>query len=936
MASRDEDFGADLAPTEGSDAIWSPSGSAVARDWRSLYEQEHARAERERSRADAAEARCEELRWAEVAARTDAGSWKSRFRKCRSKLTEAEQETKDLRRAWKEMPSLHVELSCLERLLYEADVASSESSTIEALGNAVLRLRMAVSTSEPRESKSRSRSGATRQVGTLPESPQGLKDTIQWLRTELGRLRNENTKLQAASEAREHRIGFLEHEARQARKDLEREEAHKDTIRMLSRENIELRSERRRLQDQRDTVRRLSSDLYRVNIALEVSETRNGRLKAKLAKVIAEKKTSSRPIAGTQLRVVLRRSWRQKQTIKSQSKEIRRLRGAVRASEAKKGILTAKIAKLIRAGKTHSKPIAGPQLRVALRRSWRQKQTIKSQSKEIRRLRRAVRASEAAKAQAARHRAARETLTRALSDRTAELRVALRRSRRQKNTIRALLKGLRRLRKNAKASQGRIEKLEMQYAKLRASAAVLQKALFGSRSEQQEKPRSERKRGQQPGAPGHGRTQRPALEEKKEERNPPRNARVCSSCGKPYAMNGERSSTIIEIAVKAHTRRIVRPRWRRGCGCTSSPLEVIAPPVPRLFPRTPYGTSVWASVLFERYACLRPLHRVSAWMSDQGLPISPGTLADSVPRFLPLFERLDQAIRTRQNTAAVRHGDETGWRVQSLSEADRTSRAWLWTSVSDDAVYFHIDPSRNAKVAHRLFGATTCTLFLVCDRLSTYKTMARELDGAVILCWCWAHQRRDFIHGAAGQPRLTHWCQKWIEHIASIYKLNEARLAHYDPALERQTAAFAVAQAALEAEVERLFAHAEQELDALPAGARETKALRSLLNHRGGLSVFVNEPQVPMDNNAAERALRGPVIGRRLSFGSDSETGARFTALMYSVVATLATNGIDVRRWLEAWLRACAENRGRPPDDPSPWLPWSMSEERRRALMAPG
>ena len=65
MASRDEDFGADLVLTEGNDAIWSPSGPAPgreARDWRSLYEQAHARAERECSRADAAEARAEELR----------------------------------------------------------------------------------------------------------------------------------------------------------------------------------------------------------------------------------------------------------------------------------------------------------------------------------------------------------------------------------------------------------------------------------------------------------------------------------------------------------------------------------------------------------------------------------------------------------------------------------------------------------------------------------------------------------------------------------------------------------------------------------------------------------------------------------------------------------------------------------------------------------
>ena len=67
-----------------------------------------------------------------------------------------------------------------------------------------------------------------------------------------------------------------------------------------------------------------------------------------------------------------------------------------------------------------------------------------------------------------------------------------------------------------------------------------------------------------------------------------------------------------------------------------------------------------------------------------------------------------------------------------------------------------------------------------------------------------------------------------------------------------------------------------------------------------------------------------------------TETGARFTALMYSVVGTLATNGINVRHWLEAWLRACADNGGRAPQDLSPWLPWPMNEERKRALIAPG
>ena len=844
MASRDEDFGADLALTEGNDAIWSPSGPAPAREareWRSLYEQAHARAERERSRADAAEARAEELRWAEVDARSRAGSLKWQLDRCRNKLKAAVEETKDVRRTAKNALSLQAEVTRLEKLLSEASIEPTRRRPITKADKETRRLR-----------------------ATL-ERAENQKTTIESLRAERGELRKEVIRLNREVA----RLG-----KRLAREE-QASERHKETIRRQYDEDIQLRATLRRLREQSDRVRSLSDEVFWLRLALDGAKAGKEAMKVKLARLLAEKKTLSRPIAG-------------------------------------------------------------PQLRAALRRSWHQKQTIKSQSKEIRRLRRAVRTLEAVKAQAARHRAARETLTKALSDRTTELRVALRRSRRQKNTIRSLSKGIRRLRKIAKASQTRIEKLETQYARLRASASVLQKALFGSRSEQQEKPRSERKRGQQRGAPGHGRTQRPALEEKAEHHNPPKTARLCSCCGKPYVANGENSSTVIEIEVKAHTRRIVRPRWRRGCDCASSPLEVSAPPVPRLFPRTPYGTSVWACFLYERYACLRPLHRVSAWMSDQGLPISAGTLADSVPRFLPLFEPFDEAILTHQSRAAVRHGDETVWRIQSLKETGRSSRAWLWTSVSDDAVYFHIDPSRSAKVAMQLFGGTACILFLVCDRLSSYKTMAHELGGAVILCWCWAHQRRDFIHGAAGQAGLAHWCQKWIERIASIYKLNEARLGHYDPALERQTATFAQAQRALEVEVERLFADAEQELAVLPAGARETKALRSLLNHRSGLSVFVDKPQVPMDNNAAERALRGPVIGRRLSFGSDGETGARFTALLYSVVATLKTNGIDVRRWLEAWLQACAKNGDQPPDDLSPWLPWSMSEERRRALMAPG
>ena len=336
-----------------------------------------------------------------------------------------------------------------------------------------------------------------------------------------------------------------------------------------------------------------------------------------------------------------------------------------------------------------------------------------------------------------------------------------------------------------KTLASRVEALEAALARLRATRAVLSKSLFGRKSERQQKPRSGRRRGQQPGAAGHGRTRHPNLDQQTEERNPPKDARACSCCGKPCVANGERSTTIVEIEVRAHRRKIVRPRWRRTCDCPSSPMEVRAPPAPRL--TRPAASACGPASC--RFVCRRPLHRASTWLADHGLPVSPGTLADSVRRFVPLFEPVAKAILAHRNEAALRHADETTWRVQALREKGRSSRAWLWTSVSDDALYFHIDPSRGAEVARTLFGATVCNLLLVCDRLSTCKRLARELGGRVILCWCWAHQRRTFIECAAGHVRLTRWCRGWIERIAAIYRLNEARLAH--PGLEHRTPAAA-------------------------------------------------------------------------------------------------------------------------------------------------
>ena len=112
---RDEDFGAALTLTEADDGIWSPPTAAPVlepRDWPSLYEQTHARAETERARADAAEACAEELRQAEMTARSRAGSLMWQLDKSRDKLNAAVEETKEVRRAAKDALFFQAEGGC--------------------------------------------------------------------------------------------------------------------------------------------------------------------------------------------------------------------------------------------------------------------------------------------------------------------------------------------------------------------------------------------------------------------------------------------------------------------------------------------------------------------------------------------------------------------------------------------------------------------------------------------------------------------------------------------------------------------------------------------------------------------------------------------------------------------------------------------------------
>jgi transposase len=99
--------------------------------------------------------------------------------------------------------------------------------------------------------------------------------------------------------------------------------------------------------------------------------------------------------------------------------------------------------------------------------------------------------------------------------------------------------------------------------------------------------------------------------------------------------------------------------------------------------------------------------------------------------------------------------------------------------------------------------------------------------------------------------------------------------------------------------------------------------------------VFVEHPEVPMDNNTAERAQRGPVVGRssqggRDYYGSGAVWAGRLAALLFSLLQTLCLWELNPRAWLTGYLTACAAAGGVPPEDVERFLPWHLSEEDRR------
>jgi transposase len=474
--------------------------------------------------------------------------------------------------------------------------------------------------------------------------------------------------------------------------------------------------------------------------------------------------------------------------------------------------------------------------------------------------------------------------------------------------------------------------LKAEVESLRAQLLLRAQQLFGIKSEARSAhsqparpPKPTRPRGHQTGQTGHPRRDHSHLPAVEELLDLPAEEQHCSGCGLPFApFPGTEDSEVLEVEVKAYRRVCRRHRYRPTCTCGRHPGIVTAKPAPRVIPKSGLGTSIWVEVLLDKFLFYRPTYRLLQDWQTHGLDLPLGTLTDGLQRLLPVFAPVYDKLIEHNQSQPHWHADETRWLVFATVEGKVGHRWFLWVFHSEQAVAFVLDPGRAHDVPEEHLGPVAEGILSV-DRYSAYKAIKQVKEGKIVLAFCWAHVRRDFLGVARSWPTEEAWALGWVERIGLLYKHNDARLAVRD-----QPQAFAAKDGELRQHVAALAEQAQKELSDAKIHPARQKVLVSLQEHWGGLSVFVAHPEVPLDNNAAERALRGPVVGRKNYHGSGAVWAGELAAVLFSVLQTLCLWNINPRAWLSAYLQACAEAGGRAPAQPERFLPWRLSEQQKQ------
>ena len=493
----------------------------------------------------------------------------------------------------------------------------------------------------------------------------------------------------------------------------------------------------------------------------------------------------------------------------------------------------------------------------------------------------------------------------------------------------------------------RVTELEGQLIAAMEKIATLSKLCFGASSEKKNKPEgaaanaskeptdqgrpdhdARRPRGQRPGSKGHGRRDYSDLETEEEIHDVPEGERVCPECGTAYEPFGEETSSQVDWQVRIVRVLHRRRRYHKACGCKGKGI-VVAPLPAKPIRKGLFTSQFLARLIFEKYVLARPLERIVTALRAEGLEVAKGSLVGALKAVSLLLEPLDEAIRARNAAACHLHIDETSWQVFEDVEGKANHRWWLWVFVSADTIYFDIDPTRSTKVVADHLGidieagslAEGRYLLISSDFYTAYQSLSR-IEGVEAL-YCFSHIRRYFIRAGDAYEVLRPWSYAWLERFAALYRAHHALRASVPGSPEHAIAAEDFALALGEIDVVRKKEAADEDLH--PGAA---KVLATLEHEWEGLLRHESYPEADLDNNVAERSIRGPVVGRKNYYGSGSKWAATLAARAWTITATANQAGLNPLEYLVAYLEACATSGGKAPSGEAlaRFFPWAVSE----------
>jgi transposase len=448
--------------------------------------------------------------------------------------------------------------------------------------------------------------------------------------------------------------------------------------------------------------------------------------------------------------------------------------------------------------------------------------------------------------------------------------------------------------------------LELEF--LKELLAQRERALFGASSEQ--RPRPAPAAPSAPPAPrrGHGPTAQPSLPAVAVVHELADADRTCPQCGGTLTeMKGQTEDadeiTVVERRFVLATHR--RKKYRCACnGCVDTapgPLRLTARPDRR---GRRYSPEFAVEVAAGKYLDHLPLERQVRVMAREGLTIESQTLWDQLDALATVLQPTYEALRRYVLTAPVVGADETWWRLLGSPEKKRW---WAWSVTREDAVSYTILPSRSHEAARAVLNGYQG--IVVADGYGAYDALARAGPG-VTLVHCWAHVRRKFVEA---EPHYPAPCAEVLELIGQLYDV-ERECPRADPAADEPARTAALGRRAQRrheqstpiVEAIRVWAHQQPALPESSLG----KAIAYMLGLWAGLTRFLSDARIPLDNNATERGLRGMVLGRKNHYGSRSQRGTEVAALFYSLIESAKLCGVEPKAYLLQATRAALATPG--------------------------